>query len=109
MANLLNTSSIMMCPHGGTASVVSSNRGVMAAGDPILRATDTFLITGCPFVVGVDLHPCSQVQWLQPDSVSQVLSEFTLSEDSVGLCVADDGAVQGTVLIMETQMHVSGM
>jgi hypothetical protein len=49
-----------------------------------------------------------QVQWVQPDTESQVLSDFTLSEDSVGLCVAADMSVQGTVLIMFTQPQVSG-
>jgi hypothetical protein len=108
MANLLNTSSIMMCPHGGTVSVVTSNTQVMAAGDPLIRASDTFLIAGCPFVIGIPPHPCVQVQWVQPDTESQVLSDFTLSEDSVGLCVAADMSVQGTVLIMFTQPQVSG-
>lgn len=108
MANLLNTSSIMMCPHGGTVSVISSNTQVMAAGDPVLRASDTFLIAGCPFVVGIPPHPCVQVQWVQPDVQSQALGDFTLSEESVGLCVAADMAVQGTVLITFTQPQVSG-
>jgi hypothetical protein len=109
MANLLNTSSVMMCPHGGTVSVVSSNTQVMAAGDPILRASDTFLIAGCAFVIGIVPNPCMQVQWVQPDTASQVLSDFTLSEESVGLCVAGDMAVQGTVLIVSTQAQVSGI
>lgn len=98
----------MMCPHGGTVSVVTSNTQVMAAGDPLIRASDTFLIAGCPFVIGIPPHPCVQVQWVQPDTESQVLSDFTLSEDSVGLCVAADMSVQGTVLIMFTQPQVSG-
>lgn len=97
-----------MCPHGGTVSVVTSNTQVMAAGDPLIRASDTFLIAGCPFVIGIPPHPCVQVQWVQPDTESQVLSDFTLSEDSVGLCVAADMSVQGTVLIMFTQPQVSG-
>jgi hypothetical protein len=109
MANLLNTSSVMMCPHGGSVSVISSNTQVLAAGDPVLRASDTFLIAGCPFIVGIVPNPCVQVQWVQPDSESQVLSDFTLSEESVGLCIADDGAVQGTVLIVYTQEQVSGI
>jgi hypothetical protein len=108
MANLLNTSSVLMCPHGGTVSVVTSNTQVMAAGDPVLRASDTFLIAGCPFAIGPVLHPCMQVQWVQPDTASQVLGDFTLSEASVGLCVAGDEAVQGTVLIVFTQPQVSG-
>jgi len=108
LANLLNTSSIMMCPHGGTVSAITSNSQVTAAGDPLLRASDTFLIAGCPFVVGIVPNPCVQVQWVQPDTESQVLGDYTLSEESIGLCVADDAAVQGTVLIMFTQPQVSG-
>jgi hypothetical protein len=108
MANLLNTSSVMMCPHGGTVSAITENTQVMAAGDPMLRASDTFLIAGCPFVLGTVLHPCMQVQWVQPDTESQVLGDFTLNEDSVGLCTAGDGAVQGTVSIVFTQVQVSG-
>jgi|SRR5579863_10333599 len=108
MAGLLTTSSVMMCPHGGTVSAISSNTSVMAGGDPILRASDTFLIAGCPFVIGIVPHPCMQVQWVQPDTMSQVESDFTLSETSVGLCQAADMAVQGTVLVVFTQPQVSG-
>ena len=89
-------------------SAISSNTQVMAAGDPVLRSSDTFMIAGCPFVVGIPPHPCMQVQWVQPDTESQVLGDFTLSEESVGLCVAADMAVQGTVLIVFTQPQVSG-
>ena len=109
MANLLNTSSVMMCPHGGTVSVITSNAQVMAAGDPCILATDTYLVAGCPFVVGVVPHPCVQVQWVQPDSASQVNGSFTLSQQSVGLCVAADAAIQGAVLIVMTQPLVSGL
>jgi hypothetical protein len=109
MAALLNTSSVMMCPHGGTVSVISSNTRVMAAGDPVLRSSDTFLVAGCPFVAGIVPHPCVQVQWVQPDTESQVMNDFTLSEASVGLCIAGDAAVQGAVLILFTQPQVSGL
>lgn len=109
MANLLNASSMMMCPHGGMVTVITSNTQVMAAGDPCILATDTYLVAGCPFVVGIVPHPCVQVQWVQPDSASQVNGSFTLSEASVGLCIAADAAVQGVVLIQMTQPSVSGM
>lgn len=108
MANLLNTSSIMMCPHGGMVSAVSGNTRAQALGGPILRASDTFLIAGCVLNVAGAPHPCVQVKWVQPDARSMVLSDFTLSEQSVGLCVAADQAVQGTVMIIFTQPRVSG-
>jgi len=108
MAGLLNTSSVMMCPHGGTVSAITTNTKVNVGGGPAVLSTDTFMIAGCAFVVGVVPHPCMQVQWVQPDTRSQVSGGFTLSESSVGLCVAADQAVQGTVLINFTQPQVSG-
>ena len=107
MANLLNTSSLMLCPHGGTVSVISSNTRTKAAGDFVLRSSDTFLIAGCPFSLP-PAHPCVRVQWVQPGTRSQVMGDSTLSEESVGLCVAADQAVQGTVLVSFTQPRVSG-
>ncbi len=108
MPGLLNTSSIMMCPHGGTVSAITSNTKVNVGGGPAVLSTDTFTIAGCAFVIGVVPHPCMQVQWVQPDVRSQVGGAFTLSESSVGLCVAADMAPQGTVLISFTQPQVSG-
>jgi hypothetical protein len=108
VANLLNTSSLMLCPHGGTVSVISSNTKTKAASDFILRSSDTFMIAGCSFTLGIPPHPCVRVQWVQPDTRSQVMGDFTLSEESVGLCVAADQAVQGTVLVSFTQPRVSG-
>lgn len=108
MPNLLNSSSVMMCPHGGQVQAITSNTKAKAGGDFILRASDTFVIAGCPFMMGPNPHPCVQVQWVQPDTRSQVMSDFTLSESSVGLCVAPDQAVQGTVMVSSTQPKVSG-
>jgi len=108
MANLLNSSSIMMCPHGGTVQAITSNTRVKAGGDYLVRSADTFTIAGCAFCIGPNPHPCVQVQWVQPDVQSQVMSDSTLSEQSVGLCVAADQVVQGTVIISFTQPRVSG-
>ncbi len=108
MSGLLTTESIMMCPHGGTVAAISSNARVTAGGAPILRASDTFTIAGCAFVIAGAPHPCVSVQWLTPDLRSQVLSDPTLSESSMGLCLAADQAPQGTVLVTTTQESVSG-
>ena len=109
MAGLLTTSSVLMCPHGGTVTATTSNARAKAAGSFILRATDTFLVAGCPFVVAGSPHPCVRVQWVQAAARSKAVSDFTLTQDSVGLCAAGDGAVQGTVLISATQPRVSGL
>ncbi len=109
MPNLLNSSSILMCPHGGMVTAITSNTRVNVGGTPAVRSSDTFMVAGCAFVIGVVPHPCMQVQWVQPNAKSQVLGDFTLSDSSVGLCVAADQAVQGAVLISFTQPQVSGV
>ncbi len=109
MPALLNTATVMMCPHGGTVQAISSNTRASAGGAFVLRVTDTFIIAGCPFATPVGPHPCVQVQWVQTAERSKAVGDVTLTEASVGLCVAPDQAVQGTVLIIATQPRVSGL
>ena len=108
MPGLLNMSSVMMCPHGGQVQAITANSKVQAAGDFALRMSDTFLIAGCPFIVALAPHPCVQVRWVQPAARSQVSGDYTLTEASVGLCVAADQAAQGPVVIVVTQPRVAG-
>jgi hypothetical protein len=108
MGGLLTTASVMMCPHGGTVSPISSNTRVNAGGSPVLRSSDTFVIAGCPYNIAGAPHPCVSVQWMTTDLRSQVLSDSTLSEASVGMCLAPDQSPQGTVIVMTTQEQVSG-
>ena len=108
MPQLLNTATVMMCPHGGTVNVVSTNTKAKAGGDFILRSSDTFTITGCPLTIGNTPHPCVRVQWAKSALKPKAVGEFVLNTDSVGLCIAADQAQQGTVLITTTQAKVLG-
>lgn len=109
MPNLLTTASMMMCPHGGTVQIISSNTRVTAGGDFLARSSDTFIIAGCPFVLpSATPSPCMQVQWVQTAQESQTMEDFNLTEESVGLCLAATQAPQGTVLISMTQPRVAG-
>jgi hypothetical protein len=108
MSGLLNTASTLMCPHGGTVNPISSNTRVNASGAPVLRRSDTFIVAGCGFSPGGAFHPCISVQWLTSDLRSRVLANLTLSDASVGLCLAGDMTPQGTVIIAATQQSVSG-
>src|ERR1700730_14389280 len=108
MAALLNTSSMLMCPHGGTVTAISSNAHSQAASGAVLRSSDTFTIAGCSFAPGGTPHPCVQVKWFQTDQHSKT-DAFTLSQESVGFCVAGDQAVQGTVIVSSTQARASGI
>ena len=108
MARLLTTATTMMCPHGGQVTVVTINTRGKAAGAYILRSTDTFIIAGCPLTLGPVYHPCVKVNWVKPAAQSKAVGPFTLTEESVGLCVAADQAVQGSVQVTFTQSKVSG-
>jgi hypothetical protein len=109
MGGLLNANTVMMCPHGGSVTAISSDTRAQAVGGFLLRPSDTYTIAGCPFNLGpAGPHPCVQVQWVQAALQSKAMGDATLNTESVGLCLAADQAVQGTVLITVTQPRVQG-
>ena len=107
----LTTTSSLQCPHGGTVSITSSNSKV-TSGTPLALATDTFTIAGCPFQIPVGVgtvpHPCVRVQWTKVDTKTLVGGVPTVSQDSVGICLAADQAPQGPVSVVSTQTKASG-
>lgn len=108
MPALLNTASTLMCPHGGTVQIISANTRTQVGGGFAALASDTFVIAGCPFMIGTVPSPCVQVTWVQPAARSSVGGTPTLTEASVGLCAAATQAVQGPVSIVAAQSQVSG-
>ncbi len=108
MPQLLNTATVMMCLHGGTVNAVTTNTKAKAGGDFILRSSDTFTIAGCPLNIAGTPHPCVQVKWVKSALKPKAVGDFVLNADSVGICIAADQAVQGTVLINTTQPKVLG-
>jgi hypothetical protein len=111
MGALLTTASVLMCPHGGTVTAITSNTQTTAGEAPLVCATDTFTIAGCPFQLPgapATPSPCMTVQWIQTNTRSTVNGNPTLSMNSQGLCLAATQAPQGTVLINTTQQQVSG-
>src|SRR5690242_17206941 len=109
MPNLLNTSTMMMCPHGGTVQIISSNTRAKAGGDFLARKSDQFIIAGCAFVTPAGVpHPCMRVDWKVTTQHDKAAGDDALNEQSIGLCVAGDQAVQGMVQITFTQPRVAG-
>ena len=106
MANVLTTGDLMICPHGGSVSLASSQLRAHA-GSPVLRPSDTFTVMGCPLNVSGAPHPCVRVVWVSFASRMRAGGEFVLTRDSVGMCTAVDGAPQGAVVIQMTQSKVS--
>jgi hypothetical protein len=108
MPALLTQATTMMCPHGGTITAIPSSARAQAAGAPVLRASDTYIVAGCSFAPVVP-HPCVTVQWVLTAQRVRHASDFVLDEASVGLCLAGDQAPQGVALILATQPDVSGL
>lgn len=105
--NTLTINSFLQCPHGGTVQIVSANTRVKADGGFTAQATDTFIISGCPYQIPAAPSPipspCILVQWIVPDARNRVNGNFTLSQSSTGLCMSATGIPQGTVIVMNTQ------
>lgn len=109
MGELLSASAVLMCPHGGTVTAVPSSSKVTLGGDPIVLATDTFTVAGCAFTLPpATPSPCVLVQWQSPALKCTSDGTPLLTTDSIGMCNAATGAVQGTVLIQSTQTKASG-
>jgi hypothetical protein len=109
MGTLLESTATLMCTHGGSVSVVAGNTSITLGGTPIAQSTDSFIVAGCAFVVGVAPMPCVRIQWVTTAMRSKTGSAFPLTTDSVGLCIGASGAPQGTVQIVSTQQAVSGL
>jgi hypothetical protein len=106
MPALLTAASTLMCPHGGTVMPTpGATRAIVDA--PILRASDTFTIVGCPFATAAGSQPCVTVQWVSTGMRVKHGGDFVLTEASVGLCIGP--VPQGTVQVAATQAKVSGL
>ena len=87
----LTTDSVLQCPHGGTGEIEAKNETTTATGAMILKQTDTFTITGCPFHIPAIVpipSPCTEVVWIVPDMRVTVGETATLSR-------SNDTAVRG--------------
>lgn len=104
---VLTTADVMLCPHGGTVLLTSSQSQVSAGRALVLRPGDTFSVVGCVFVLGVAPHPCVTVEWQNPSQSVNAAAQPVLTTASLGMCKAADQAPQGTVLIQKTQTQVS--
>jgi len=104
-APLIQFGCTMMCPHGGQVQVVPSQNKVLLGGQPALLVSDTFLVVGCPFVIGVVPSPCLNVNWTAPAQQVQITGQPPLLQTSVGLAIGPTGP-QGPVIVTGVQTRV---
>jgi len=103
--NFLTVKSSLQCPHGGAVNSSTSNTRVKASRSIVLRSTDTFLIDGCTHTIANIPHPCVRVEWNVHAERHTTLGDPSLTEDSVGYCLAADDGMQGSVVISSTQIQ----
>jgi len=102
--NILNTSSTIMCPHGGQVILITSNARVLADGSPVLLESDIHPIVGCPFTVGPKYSPCIRVEWSAGTGRMKIGGVPALIRTSIGRCINAEGAPQGIAIIVSTQI-----
>jgi len=107
MPNLLTTASQVMCPHGGQATLTTSNTKVTAGGSPVLLETDIHVIAGCPFTIGPKYSPCVRIEWSMGASMSTIDGVKPLTQSSMGRCIGAEGAPQGMAMVVQTQLNAS--
>jgi hypothetical protein len=105
---ILDAGCSIQCPHGGKATAVPGQTRVKAGGNFVLLASDTMIISGCPFnVAGVPM-PCLTIQWMAP-ATKVMAGSAVLLQSSVGLCKNAAGAPQGTALVSGPQTKATGL
>lgn len=100
---LLNSQSVIMCPHGGMVShVPTSYSSYRVDGRRPMLLTDVYLVVGCPnYTHGPS--PCAMVTWLNGTVNLLIKGIPLLTIASVGLCQSGSGIMQGPAIITYTQ------
>ncbi len=108
MMPILTTASTVMCPHGGTAQLVTSNSDALIDGAPALLQTDLHPIVGCTFTP-VAYSPCVSIRWVSGATQTTVRQVPVLLQNSVGLCLNAAQAPQGTAVVVQVQQRAKGL
>ena len=96
---LLNTSSVILCPHGGIVQHVPTTVTTFRVdGRRPMLLSDVYLVAGCPCQTWGP-SPCTMVTWVSGSSLLFVKGQPVLTAASVGLCMSVGGMAQGPAMI----------
>ena len=109
MIPLLTTTSTVMCPHGGQATLTTTNTEALVDGAPVLLQTDEHVIKGCPFTVGAVASPCVSIRWSTAATQTKIRNVPVLHQSSIGLCFNAAQAPQGPAVVVQTQQRATGV
>lgn len=108
-AAILTTNSTLMCPHGGSVNLQTSNVDVKIQDAPALLVTDIHSVAGCPFMIANAPSPCLTVRWSVGATQTNVHGTAVLLQNSVGLCYSAAQAPQGPPTISQVQSVALGL
>lgn len=108
MIPILTTSSLVMCPHGGVAQLITTNTEALVDGAPMLLQTDIHPIVGCPFTP-VAYSPCVSIRWVTAATQTALHNVPVLLQTSVGLCLNAAQVPQGTAVVVQVQQKAKGI
>jgi hypothetical protein len=107
---LVTSASVVQCSHAGQVTILATDSRVRAAGQPVVLASDTALVAGCPFLQPPPVpSPCLRVQWVVPAARVRVGGRPVLVQASTGLGLGPSQAPQGPVVVVVTQPRVRGL
>lgn len=104
MANyMLDSTSTLMCLHGGQAQPLGTNPRVKLSGQPIVTQSNSYTVAGCSMPSPTAGNgPCVSAQWTSAATRVKAAGVPVLTKDSQALC-----APTGTGLnIVNTQLRV---
>lgn len=103
---LLNTNSVILCPHGGLVTHVPTTfTSYRIEGRQPMLMTDEYLIAGCAGTGG-PMGGCFRVQWVTASTMLIVKGVPVLTQASVGLCQTAAGVPTGPAIVASTQLMV---
>ena len=109
-APILTTASTLLCPHGGSVVLRTSNVDAKIQGAPALLLTDVHSVVGCPFTLpGPKPSPCVNVRWLVGAMQTNVRGTPVLLQTSVGLCFSAEQLPQGPPIVLQVQPLALGL
>jgi hypothetical protein len=102
----LAVGAVILCPHGGTATIASHTVRVTAGCMPIAALGDRFAVAGCAHIVGSAPKPCVSIEWMT--SATRVLIEGRppILQTGAGLALDPALAPAGPPVIAVNQSRV---
>lgn len=91
----ITTGAILMCPHGGRASIMSGTARVRADGAPIATIGDGFPVSGCANVG----QPCIRIEWLVSATRVRIGGHPPIVQGSTGLALSAEGSAGSSIMV----------